>query len=386
MIDHNKNKVPVVVDDIIEVEKKRAQRFMADALFGKRVNEIRQKYIVDGFLMPLYAHDGRYARFRRRVNQFGNYIVPEEKQGTAFFEGGQGRLINELMWFWIYLREGQEVISPDIELVKQYRINGIPSNLVWPEIVALLKELHLYGEAGGGMVIPANDIDSDNLSRSAKLAGSQEDEDGYLEDYRSSDAPNTPGWMMLFDAYDSHRRSRNDFEVRPAWFHLVKYIFFNTPMRLPVFTVLITTEGKLKELKFLEEDLTDQARNFIGKELLNMPIRFKKMIEGAHRRGRDEMIWWLWHNVGHPEKRTTLTYRTIADIAGTSRSSIQTAVERFDKIIKTKMEAQLLGRLLRIAGSLGIGANQTYHALFKKRLVPARKRDIDGFDDLDKLI
>ena len=63
---------------------------MADALFEKRVNDIRQKYIVDGFLMPVYARDGRYARFKLRVGKFGNYILPAEMQGTVFFEGYQG--------------------------------------------------------------------------------------------------------------------------------------------------------------------------------------------------------------------------------------------------------------------------------------------------------
>jgi len=33
-----------------------------------------------------------------------------------------------------------------------------------------------------------------------------------------------------------------------------------------------------------------------------------------------------------------------------------------------------------------LGTNQTYNALAKKGLVPGREREIDGFDDLDKLI
>ena len=98
------------------------------------------------------------------------------------------------------------------------------------------------------------------------------------------------------------------------------------------------------------------------------------------------MTWWLWRNVGHGNHRRTLSYGEIAVIFNTPRSSIQTAVERFTRKLQNNMDGQLLGRLLRTAISLGLGYNMTYLALVQQSLVPAREREIDGFDELDKLL
>jgi hypothetical protein len=366
MIDTRKNKVPIIIAQIAEAEKRRAKRVMNDPAFQNRVAQIRQKYIVDGFLIPVYWSGGRLSHSKLRVSRYGNYILSSEMQGTEFLEGRPSWIRNEYTWFWIYLKEGQEVVSSNILLPEQYKIDGIPANLVWPEIIGLLKDLHIYGEEGGGAITLANDFDTNTLS--------------------SNHTPNVSGWMMLFDDYDTYRRSKMDFEIRPAWFHLAKYIFFNTPMQLPVFVAQLNAANKLEELKFLEKDISDEARSLIGKNLLSMPIRLRKMVAFVNRRETDEIVWWLWHNIGYPKKKYTLSYKVIAEIAGTSKSSVQTAVERFDKKIKGAMEPHLLGQLLRIAGNLGLGTNKTYNALAKKGLVPARKRGIDGFDDLDKLI
>jgi hypothetical protein len=386
MIENNKNRVPIVVTEIIEAEMRRAKRVMADPVLGNRVGAIRQKYIVDGFLMPVYGRDGRYTRSKIRVSQFGNFILPEKTQGTVFFAGKQGWIRNEPIWFWEYLKEGQEVVSSDIELGDKYGINGIPANLIWPEIVDLVKVLHLDREAGGGILFPTNDIDIEKLSSLAKLADNQECKDSYQETYQSISIPNTPRWMELFDAYDSYKRSRKNFDIGPAWFHLVKYIFFNTPMRLPVFTALFTTEWKLKELKYLDDDLSDQARSFLGKELLKIPLRLRKLIERALKHERNEITWWLWHSVGYPEKGITLSLGAIARMAGAPKSSIQRAVEGFDKKVRAGLTGKLLGELLQTGLKLGIDPNILYHDLEQKGLVPKREREIDGFDDLEKLI
>jgi hypothetical protein len=46
----------------------------------------------------------------------------------------------------------------------------------------------------------------------------------------------------------------------------------------------------------------------------------------------------------------------------------------------------LLERLLLASIDLGLGYNMTYKALVRQGLAPAREREIDSFDELDKLI
>jgi hypothetical protein len=106
----------------------------------------------------------------------------------------------------------------------------------------------------------------------------------------------------------------------------------------------------------------------------------------AIKRERQEMVYWLWRNVGHEDEKRTLSYGEIASIANTSRSSIQTAVERFSHRLENSMDRHSLGRLLRTAGNIGLGYNLTYKALAQRGLVPTRERKIDDLDDLDNLI
>jgi hypothetical protein len=54
--------------------------------------------------------------------------------------------------------------------------------------------------------------------------------------------------------------------------------------------------------------------------------------------------------------------------------------------MKKAMDKHLLGRILRTAGGIGLEYNAVYKALENQGLVPAREREIDGFDDIDKLI
>ena len=143
----------------------------------------------------------------------------------------------------------------------------------------------------------------------------------------------------------------------------------------------------MDRIRFLDDGLSDRARDFIGKALLGMPIELKKQLDiDTLRRERQDMTWWLWHSVGHREYKRTLSYREIADIARKSRSTIQTGVERFGRKLKGKLDGKLLERLLRTSASLGLGYNMTYHALVRQDLAPAREREIDSFDELDSLI
>ena len=140
-------------------------------------------------------------------------------------------------------------------------------------------------------------------------------------------------------------------------------------------------------IRFLEDTLSDRARDYIGEVLLTMPIELREQINGnTVKRENQEMTWWLWRNVGQKEQKRTLSYGEIADISKNSRSSIQTSVERFTRKLKEKLDGKLLERLLHTAGSLGLGYNLTYSTLVKHGLVPARESEIDGFDELNKLI
>jgi hypothetical protein len=96
------------------------------------------------------------------------------------------------------------------------------------------------------------------------------------------------------------------------------------------------------------------------------------------------MIWWLWHNVGHREKNRPLTYGQIAALTGEIRGSIQMAIIRFEKRLKREHGGILLGQLLRIAANLWLDQDQVYQALAKKRLVPVLGRKLDGFDIFGK--
>lgn len=385
MTETNDKQLPEAVSEIIKTEQKRAKELTENPIFRDWVQSFRERYIVNGFLTPLYARDGRYSRSRRRVSELGNYILPWEMQGKEFQEGLQGWVKNEEMWFWSYLTDDQEVISSNISIPEVFSIDAVPADLVWQEIVSLAKELQLFGETGGGILVNPNDMDENYLARPEKTSDWNESDDGYMESYK---LPDTPYWISLFRSYESYQLSQQDIEIRPAWFHLANHAFFNAPIqKLPVFCSVFTKEGKIDMIRFLDDTLSDPARDYIGKELLSMPIELRDQISGdTVKRENQEMTWWLWRNVGDKEKRRTLSWKEIADNDNTARSSVQVSVERFNRKLKENLDGKLLERLLLKAGSLGLGYNLTYNTLVKLGLVPARRRGIDSFDELDKLI
>jgi len=385
MTETNDKQLSEAVSGIIIAEQKRAKGLAEDPIFRDWVQSFRERYIVHGFLMPLYSRDGRYSRSKRRVSKFGNYILNEEMLGNEFQEDLQGWVKNEEMWFWPYLTDGQEIIRANISIPDMLTVDGAPADLVWQQIVSLAKELHVFGENGGGILVHPNDMDESYLARHARRIDWHEGDDGYMESYK---LPNTSHWISLFKRYESYQLSKKDIEIRPAWFHLANYAFFNVLIqKLPVFCSVFTKEGKIDMIRFLDNTLSDTARDYIGKELLSMPIEMREQISGdTLKRENQEMTWWLWRNVGHKEEKRTLTYREIVDISDTHKSSVQTSVERFTRKLNEELGGKLLERLLHTAGSLGLGYNLTYNTLVKHGLVPAREREIDGFDELDRLI
>jgi hypothetical protein len=371
--------------EIIKSEQKRAKKITGDPGLKKWVEGFREKFIVNDFLAPIYARDGLYSRVKLRVSKFGNYILPWEAQGKAFHKASQGWIRNEESWFWLYLTDGQEIISSRISIPDVLTIGGIPAYPIWQEIVTVVKNLQLFGEDGGGLILFPHWIDEGYLASTGQAAGWDEGEDGYLESYR---IPKASNWITLFHAYKGFELSPQNIEIRPAWFHLANYAFFNAPIqRIPVFFCEFTEKGKVERIRFLDRSLSDKSREYIGKALLDMPFKVKQPANiGALKRERQEMVWWLWHNIGHKDEKRTLSYGDISGITGIPRSSIQTAVERFTRKLKKNMDPYLLGRLLRTADGLGLGYNIVYKTLVQRGLAPEREREIDGFDDLDKLV
>jgi hypothetical protein len=255
--------------------------------------------------------------------------------------------------------------------------------LIWQEVLNGLKTFHFSGENGGGVILSPDWIDEGYLASNKQIIEWDESESGYLKPFP---LPGMPNWINLYHGYDG--LSFQSIEVRPAWFHLAKHIFFNVLLEgLPIFFTSFTGKGNIERITFLDSNLSDEARNYVGKLLLDMPLQLKQPANSSSlKKESREMVWWLWHNVGHKNQKRKLSYNDIADIAGTSRSSVQTAVERFTRKLKDNMNRYLLGRLLQMANSCGLGSNLTYKALVQKGVVPNRERDIDSFDDLDKLI
>ena len=97
------------------------------------------------------------------------------------------------------------------------------------------------------------------------------------------------------------------------------------------------------------------------------------------------MIFWLLYNLGYRRSRKPLTYAQIALHAHMKRSTVQTAVKRFEQKLPREFDSKLAGHFLRVAAELGLGYNMTYNKLSELGYVPPRKREIDGFDDLNHL-
>ena len=377
-----------LLSEIRVAEERRATKLQSETQLSKWVKDFRKKYIVDGFLTPLYAWDGMYSRPRKRVDEFGDFILPYETVGKVFYEGApRGWIRQESLWFWEYLISGQQVIySKEItKLPDHIRLDDMPAENVWHEIVQFTTNLGYYGEEGGGVLLSSQDLDGGQLNKISDSMGWEEGRDGYLESYRR---PSQPLWMDLFRNYEEVTDPEPAIEIRPDWFHIANHVFFNAPIqRLAVFCGVFDTQGKIDRVQFLDENLSDQARALIGGAVFSLPIELWKQLSGnAISRERQEMIWWLWYYVGRKEHKKTLSYGEIADAAGIPRSTIQTAVGRFNRKLREKLEGKLLERLLLTANSIGIGDNLTYNTLANLGLVTKREREIDGFDELNTII
>lgn len=377
----------LVISEIRLAEERRARTVIQDSRLKQLVKQLRQKYIADGFLMPFYVWDGRYSRPRLRIKQFGSFILPYSMIGKVFHTGArEGWIRNEAFWFWEYLVSGQEAIfsRPMSSFPDILRIEGMPAEKAWNLLLSHTREMGLFGENGGGIFISKDDLDERHLAGIVPREGSYEGENDYTESYN---IPGEPHWINLFYQYEESEYATSKIEVRPAWFHLLNYAFFDVEItRLPVF-LCVFEAGSINRINYLDDVLSDRVRDYIGRALHEIPIQLKQKVNtDALRRQEQDMILWLWHNIGNREYKRPLSYQEIADIARKPRGSIQTAIDRFDRKLKENLDGKLLGRLLRSSRNIGLGINMTYRILAERSLAPTREREIDSFDELDKLI
>ncbi|MFC2038747.1 hypothetical protein ACFLUG_03140 [Chloroflexota bacterium] len=380
-------KEDTIIGEILLAQERRAQKVREHCSMTLWVKQLRKKFIADGFLRPFYSWDGRMARSEQRINKFGDYVLSGDMAGDVFYpEVKGGWILQESIWFWHYLEGGQEAIymRPMDSIPESLRIEGVPADQIWNGLIIFTEQTGLFGEDGGGIVL-SGDLDEKQMLNVFPRKGWDEGDDGYMEPYQIAGEPQ---WITQFHQYEDAEYTNLEIETRPAWFHIADHAFFNTPMtRLPVFICMFTEVGKIERIRYLDDGHSDQARDFIGKALLGMPIKVKKLVDTKTlKQDMQEMTWWLWHNVGHWERKQLLSYLEIADIIGTAKSSVQTTVLRFNVKLKDQLDGKLLGRLLRASASLGLGYNFTYKTLVEKGLAPDRGREIDSFDDLDNLI
>jgi hypothetical protein len=286
------------------------------------------------------------------------------------------------MW---YLTHGPEMTAFNPMVAEQYRNDGIPSVPIWQEIIKITKRLNQFGRAGGGLLITPRDLNPDYLAQDEIETQRGEGEDGYLELYQPS--IKTPRWINQYRLYD---QANMEFaiEVRPPWFHLLRYAFFNKSIdKLPVCSVILTAQRQVDAIRFLVPSLSNQTREYMGNGLLQLPKYLQNQTKAfSVKKEQRDMIFWLWHRVGHKDKKRPLSFQEIANVSRTPKTTIRNAISDFEKRLKKELNGLLLGQLLRMANRLGLGENLTYQFLSEHKLLPPRERGIDGFDDIDKLI
>jgi len=162
-----------VVEEIAEAEQARAATITNNPYFTEWVEAIREEFIAKGFLKLFYAWDGRYGRSRRRIEKFGNYILPNEidmADNKFYPESRRGWIRNEYMWFWFYLSEGQVIAhtSPS-SIPEAIKTKGTPGKQIWRRVVKVHKDLGVWGEEGGGVFVSPDQLDERYLIGSDEM-------------------------------------------------------------------------------------------------------------------------------------------------------------------------------------------------------------------------
>ncbi|MFC1946689.1 hypothetical protein ACFLXY_02075 [Chloroflexota bacterium] len=371
-------KILVFIEEIKTLEKTRAEDLFNRLVDSKVILDFRERFIVRGFLMPLYSFGT--PSFTTRIGSFGKYILPDTYYGRQLSRKDRSRIINENLVFWRYLIEGQEILCVDENSASFMKIEGQPAIPVWRMINDITKQLDFLGEMGGGVFLDPDHLDIEKMMTTVGNVDQQEDEKGWLEDYAIR---GNPKWVSLFWKYQGLLLD-NGFEIRPAWFHILNYALYDIPIqRIPVFSALYSLEGKIDTIKFLDERLSQQARSLLSESLNRTTLQFHKRVGSeSEKKKRSDMIFWLWHNVGHPDVKKTISYANIGALQDIPARTIQSRVHRIDGRLK-KLNYQLIWELLGIGREIGLSPDMVYQVMVQKRYAP--EGSIDDFSTIEEI-
>jgi hypothetical protein len=371
-------KILASLEEIKTLEKTRAKELFNKLGAIKVIQDFREQFIVRGFLMPLYSKDS--SSFTARIGSFGKYILPDTYYGQQLSQKDNSQIRNEDVVFWRYLIEGQEMLGVDENSASFIKIEGQPAIPVWRVINDITMKLNLFGEMGGGVFLYPDQLDVEKMMTIVGNVDQQEDEDGWLENYP---VRGNPKWVSLFWKYQ-RLLGGNEFEIRPAWFHILNYALYDIPIqRIPVFSALFTSEAKIDTIKFLDERLSQQARSILSEALNRTTLRFHERVGGeSEKKRQNDMISWLWHNVGHPDVKETLSYAQIGALQDIPTRTIQSRVHRIDDKLG-KLDYRLIWELLGIGREIGLSPDMVYQAMVHKGYAP--EGSIDGFSSIEEM-
>ena len=367
-----------ILTEIAAKEEESGKTLMENQLFADWVMKFRKKFIVDKFLLPLYSQEGVYSVCMYRINRFGYYVMNSDMQGTTIQKITNTHIHNEELWFWEYLISGQLIDDNSEDSVKRNKQENIAGQAVWKEVWSILSELDLADERGGGLMFGENDLTLLNsLARVPSDTTSIKDTEVDINTEQLS-------WIDRYFDYKNLSRTDSTIEIRPAWFHVIKYAFFNTPISLPVVYCKYSLDGQIVDIRFLHDDLSDEARTVIGKVLLGMPKMFHKAKDQLFQEVK-QIRWFLLNRIGQHDTGPQ-TYGQISSRELKPRTTVYESIKQFEKELKQGIDANLLGLILRTGMSIGLDVNFTYNALVAQGYLSERTREIDGFDNIDKLL
>ena len=370
------------------VERRHAARVMRELIeppFATKVKDFRQKYIVSGFLYPLYSWDKRYSRPLHRIERLGDFVQSREMAGELFGERGREWVVQEEYWFSEYLIYGQNAILayPSHQPPSAHIIEGALARIAWQQIYSLLKKLNLHGLAGGGIYSSREYLEEEYLASGASSRGGHSNSACTKE---AEIASVEPRWLELMKDYRNIKVPIPFPEMRPAWFHLANYVLFGIPItRLSVFSIEFNHSGNVSQLTFLDDSLTGETRKVIGKLCLRLPDLMQNTKASSTNLLQRNMKWWAWNKIGD-RKGKRHGYGEIAKLSKYTKTNIQANIGTIDRTIRRGITNDLLAQLMHVTTCIGLEPNLVYDYLVEENLVPHRERPIDGFDDLTRLL
>ena len=211
-----------LLSEVIEAGQRRANALLDSVILKNGVENIRRKFIVAEFFPRLYAADGKNSHAGERLSRYGNYILPPGTEGQQFSNGGflgKIRAENNALWWYLYGDFEPKTDNKGLAVKS-------PADRIWLDLVELIRELGMLGEAGGGIVVQPRDVDENDLAKMDPSIESDEDEKGYLDGHSYHGIPH---WLRLYQRYEEQDIPNSKFEIRPAWFFISSGIFLQIP-------------------------------------------------------------------------------------------------------------------------------------------------------------